>query len=95
MNRPVNIEIEKENAITNRINHYMYRPLGSEKLDTFNKVLIKEKPETAVAFCRTKENVDLAYDFVREKGYSAIKIHGGMLQKDRIEAMEKFKRGNV
>ncbi|WP_294351211.1 DEAD/DEAH box helicase [uncultured Clostridium sp.] len=93
MNRPVNIEIEKENAITNRINHYMYRPLGSEKLDTFNKVLIKEKPETAVAFCRTKENVDLAYDFVSKKGYSAIKIHGGMLQKDRIEAMEKFKRG--
>ena len=34
------------------------------------------------------------FENLNKKGYSVNKIHGGMLQKDRIEVMEKFKRGN-
>ena len=32
--------------------------------------------------------------FLNKKGYSVNKIHGGMLQKDRLDVMDKFKRGN-
>ena len=94
MNRPINIEIEAQNLITNKIEHVLYRVKGEEKLDTLKKLLIKEVPETAVIFCRTKENVDLAYDYLKKLNLSIDKIHGGMLQKDRISVMENFKRGN-
>lgn len=93
MKRPVNIEIEKENLITDRIEHLFYKVKGEEKLDYLVKLLKKELPETAVVFCRTKENVDLAFERLKKEGYSVNKIHGGMLQKDRTFTMESFKRG--
>lgn len=93
MNRPVNIEIEKENLITDRINHSFYRIRGEEKLDYLIKLLNKELPETCVIFCKTKENVDLAFNRLKERNYSVDKIHGGMLQKDRTQAMDRFKKG--
>ena len=93
MKRPVNIEIEKENLITDRIEHLFYKVKGEEKLDYLVKLLKKELPETAVVFCRTKENVDLAFERLKKEGYSVNKIHGGMLKKDRTFTMESFKRG--
>ncbi len=93
MKRPVNIEIEKENLITDRIEHLFYKVKGEEKFDYLVKLLKKELPETAVVFCRTKENVDLAFERLKKEGYSVNKIHGGMLQKDRTFTMESFKRG--
>ncbi|MGG7177842.1 DEAD/DEAH box helicase [Clostridium paraputrificum] len=94
MNRPIEIEIESDGLIADKIENLLYRVKGEEKLDNLNKVLIKEKPETAVIFCKTKENVDIAYDYLKNKRYSVDKIHGGMLQKERIDTMENFKKGN-
>ncbi|MDY4077581.1 MAG: DEAD/DEAH box helicase [Clostridium sp.] len=94
MKRPVNIEIEKENLITDRIEHVFYRVKGEEKLDYLVKLLKKELPETAVIFCRTKENVDLTFERLKKEGYSVNKIHGGMLQKERTSTMESFKKGD-
>ena len=94
MKRPVNIEIEKENLITDRIDHVFYRVKGEEKLDYLVNLLKKELPETAVIFCRTKENVDLAFERLKKEGYSVNKIHGGMLQKERTSTMESFKKGD-
>lgn len=94
MKRPVNIEIEKENLITDRIDHIFYRVKGEEKLDYLVKLLKKELPETVVIFCRTKENVDLAFERLKKEGYSVNKIHGGMLQKERTATMEIFKKGD-
>ena len=45
-------------------------------------------------FCRTKENVDLAFERLKKEGYSVNKIHGGMLQKERTSTMESFKKGD-
>lgn len=94
MKRPINIEIEKENLITDRIEHVFYRVKGEEKLDYLDKLLKKELPETTVIFCRTKENVDLAFERLKKEGYSVNKIHGGMLQKERTFTMESFKKGD-
>lgn len=94
MRKPVNIEIKAQKLITEKIGHILYRVNGKEKLDTLNKVLLHEKPKSVVIFCRTKENVDLAYNYLCSKKYSVIKIHGGMLQKERLDGMESFKKGD-
>lgn len=94
MNNPINIEIKSQKLITDNITHELYKFEEFYKLDNLNKLLINEVPETAVIFCKTKENVDKVFENLNKKGYSVNKIHGGMLQKDRIEVMEKFKRGN-
>lgn len=92
--KPVNIQIESENLVVDKIEHIIYRTEGKQKLSNLKAVLIKEKPETCVVFCKTKENVDLAYDFLVKNNYSVNKIHGGMMQKDRLNVMDEFKKGS-
>ena len=94
MNNPSNIEIKSQKLITDNINHELYKFEEFYKLDNLGKILISEAPETAVIFCKTKENVDKVFENLSKKGYSVNKIHGGMLQKDRLDIMDKFKKGN-
>lgn len=94
MNRPIDIEIESKNITADNIEHIVYEVSGSEKLNYLNNLLLKEIPKQCVVFCRTKDNVELAFSFLQNKGYSVTKIHGGMMQKDRIKAMEEYKSGN-
>lgn len=94
MNNPSNIEIKSQKLITDNINHELYKFEEFYKLDNLGKILISEAPETAVIFCKTKENVDKVFENLSKKGYSVNKIHGGMLQKDRLAIMDKFKKGN-
>ena len=94
LKRPVNIEVQSSGPVVDKIENILFRVKGEEKLKYLRMLLAKEKPETAVIFCRTKENVDVEYDYLKSLGYSVDKIHGGMLQKDRISTMERFKKGD-
>lgn len=94
MDRPIEITVEKQGLVTETITHGLVKVDGKEKLNKVNDILIKEKPETAIIFCRTKENVEVAYKYFKGKGYSIDKIHGDMLQKDRTKKMNEFKEGN-
>ena len=91
MKDEVNVEIERKNIVNSNIEQRKIIVPEMEKYKLLNNILLKEKPEAAVIFCRTKENVDKVYEFLRKKSYSVDKIHGGMMQKDRTSVMEKFK----
>ncbi|SFD41538.1 DEAD/DEAH box helicase [Clostridium uliginosum] len=94
MNNPTSISIESQKLITDKIDQYIYHVEYDKKLDVLNNLLICEMPETGMIFCRTQENVDMIFDYLENKGYSTNKIHGGMLQKDRLRTMEDFRRGD-
>lgn len=93
MDRPVNISIKSKNLTSDNVSHSVYYVDYNEKLDALNDMLITHIPETSVVFCRTKENVDNVYEYLNNKRYSVNKIHGGMMQKDRLDTMEQFRRG--
>ena len=94
MNNPISIEIKAQKLITDNINHEIYRVNEQYKMEELNKLLITELPKTAVIFCKTKENVDKVFEALGRKKYSVGKIHGGMMQKERLEQMDRFKKGN-
>ncbi|MCE5220569.1 MAG: DEAD/DEAH box helicase [Clostridium sp.] len=94
MNKPVDITIENQKLITDNIEHSLYYVNYEKKLENLNSILIHEKPETAIIFARTQENVDKVFEFLKSKKYSINKIHGGMLQKERLNTMESYRRGD-
>lgn len=94
MNNPISIEIKAQKLITDNISHELYKVNEQYKMEELNKLLITESPKTAVVFCKTKENVDKVFEALVRKKYSIGKIHGGMLQKERMDQMERFKKGN-
>lgn len=94
MSNATTIEIKAQKLITEKIEHSLYNVKEYDKLDELDRVLLNEVPETAVIFCKTKENVDNVFEYLYRKRYSINKIHGGMLQKDRLFVMENFKKGD-
>ncbi|MFT8348416.1 DEAD/DEAH box helicase [Clostridium saccharoperbutylacetonicum] len=93
MDRPIDISIKSQKLITDNIEHRLYYVQYDKKLEALNNILICEKPETAVIFAKTKENVDMVFEYLKSKGYSSNRIHGGLMQKERLEVMENFRRG--
>jgi len=94
MNKPIDITIESQKLITDNIEHTLYYVNYEKKLENLNSILIHEKPETAIIFARTQENVDKVFEYLKSKKYSVNKIHGGMFQKERLSTMESYRRGD-
>ncbi|GEP62809.1 ATP-dependent RNA helicase DbpA [Clostridium beijerinckii] len=94
MNKPVDISIDNQKLINENIDHNLYYTNYEEKIEKLNDILIIEKPETVVIFAKTKENVDTVFQWLKSKGYSVNRIHGGMLQKERLSIMDGFRLGD-
>lgn len=93
MNDPVNIEIKSKNTATKRISQTYYEVENNKKFELLIKIICKECPESSIIFCKTRGDVDELVSKLESKGIPCCAFHGGMLQKDRIDTIKKFKRG--
>ena len=94
MKQAVSIEIDAAEENAPDIEHVKYVVREELKLSFLEKLTIIENPDSCIIFCRTKERVEQLVDVLDEKGYTADKIHGGMMQEDRFEVMDDFRRGD-
>ncbi|MCM3602975.1 DEAD/DEAH box helicase [Robertmurraya korlensis] len=90
---PVEVEIKPSSNTAELIEHSLIWVEEHEKLQLLQNVTIIENPDSCIIFCRTKDRVDMVVDHLTELGYDCDKIHGGMIQEDRLEVMSEFKRG--
>ncbi len=90
---PVEVEIESSSSSVGLIEHSLFWVEEQEKLQLLQNVTIIENPDSCIIFCRTKDRVDMVVDHLTELGYDCDKIHGGMIQEDRLDVMSEFKRG--
>ncbi|WOO35925.1 DEAD/DEAH box helicase [Anaerocolumna sp. AGMB13020] len=90
---PDYIDISKSDTPVKEIEHSLYPTDNEDKFELLREVTIIENPDSCIIFCRTKEQVDLVCCQLTEKGYSCHKIHGGMEQEERLDSMNRFKRG--
>jgi len=93
MKSPIDIEIKATGITTDEIDHSIYKVSESDKFATLTDVTIVENPDSCLIFCRTKDRVDEVCSRLTDLGYNCDKIHGGMEQEDRIDAMNEFRRG--
>ena len=92
MKDPELIEVKAE-VTTKDIEHFVTRTEEEDKSSLLRDVLITENPDSCIIFCRTKERVIQLTDELDRLGYPCDKIHGGMVQEDRFDVMNEFKRG--
>jgi len=93
LQNPILVNIEEEDTALNRISQKVIIVDELEKFETLRLVMIKENPNSSIIFCNTQREVE---ELFKQLNYDKIfcgKIHGGMLQKERISVMNKFKRG--
>ncbi|MFT4398765.1 ATP-dependent RNA helicase DbpA [Bacillus sp. SW14] len=93
MQNPEHIEIKAAGLTTRNIEHAVIQVREEHKFSLLKDVLITENPDSCIIFCRTKEHVNQLTDELDNLGYPCDKIHGGMIQEDRFDVMDEFKRG--
>jgi len=93
MKDPINIDVSEADLVTADINHFVYITDEEDKFDLLTDVTIIEKADSCIIFCSTKDRVDMVCERLNDLGYPCNKMHGGMEQKDRLSAMNRFKRG--
>ncbi|AHA08624.1 ATP-dependent helicase [Bacillus toyonensis] len=93
MDSPTYIEIKAAGITTDKIEHTLFETREEEKLSLLKDVTTIENPDSCIIFCRTQENVDHVFRQLNRVNYPCDKIHGGMVQEDRFEVMDDFRKG--
>lgn len=92
LKHPQTIELKQQ---TSQIEQYAYRVDEMNKPLFLLHLLSKIKPESCMIFCKTQARVDEVYENLVENHVSVDKLHGGMMQEERLGHMNRFKRGRV
>lgn len=93
MKNPVNVEVEQEDKAEITIKQEYYEAEDDAKFSLVTKLIYTEQPDSCIVFCNTRENVELLFQQMKRAGFSCIMLHGGMEQRDRLKAIQSFKRG--
>ncbi|MBF9251816.1 DEAD/DEAH box helicase [Pontibacter sp. 172403-2] len=95
VNKPVRIQISPKDPVAKNVDHsVMY--VGMDDKRYFLERVVKENPDKKIlVFVRTKVRAERVQKAMERVGIESITIHGDKDQKDRNEAMKKFRSGAV
>jgi superfamily II DNA/RNA helicase len=93
MREPKRIDIESADMVDKRIQQVRYLVSNEDKMSLLGDVLVVEHPESCIIFANMKTTVDDIVEYLRKKDIAAVKLHGGMEQKDRTKTISDFKHG--
>ena len=90
---PVTIEVGPKEVPMDSMQHLFWMMPGSKK-GPMSAELIR-KTGRAIVFCRTRAGVDRVGDELEYDGVSVEILHGGLSQRNRDRAMERFQHGET
>ena len=91
---PLWVRVGEEAPVTEV--HQMYCEVASrDKQDVIMELLDSWGPGQTLIFRRTQVGIDRLVPALKRRGYSAKGIHGGMRQRERDEAMQAFRSGQL
>ncbi|PKV66810.1 DEAD/DEAH box helicase [Pontibacter ramchanderi] len=95
VNKPVRIQISPKDPVSKNVDHsVMYVEMDEKRF--FLERVVKENPDKKIlAFVRTQVRAERVVAAMERVEVAAMSIHGGKEQKDRLEALKKFKKGEV
>lgn len=95
VNNPIRIQISPKDPISKNITHSVaYVEMDDKRF--FLERLVREFPEKKIlVFVRTKVRAERVGAAMARVGINTLQMHGGKEQDDRLEVMQKFKKGNT
>jgi len=95
---PARITISREPLATGDsplVRQGAYVVARAHKPAALGRVLDVESPESAIVFCRTREEVDSLTETLNGRGYRAEALHGGLSQEQRDRVMGRLRAGTT
>ncbi|TFJ76601.1 DEAD/DEAH box helicase [Carnobacterium maltaromaticum] len=89
----VSIKIETTEDSKPKILKSFLMVSGDKKMPTLLDLLTVENPDSCIVFCNRQETVNNVYEYLNKAGLPVDKLHGGMIQEDRFDVMDDFRKG--
>jgi ATP-dependent RNA helicase DeaD len=90
---PARVAIKRERMETPLVRQVAYVVPRPHKLEALGRVLDIEAPNSAIIFCRTRNEVDELTEALGIRGYRPEALHGGLNQQQRDRVMGRFRDG--
>ena len=84
-----------ESSTVDAIEQHVWRAHSMDKEELLARVLQARTCTRAMAFTRTKRNAQRMCDALRERGFSAVTVHGDLGQGAREQALNDFREGRA
>ncbi len=72
------------------IEQIFYEAQPQDKLAALAALLLQHRPESAVVFCNTRQDVRDVHEALVAQGFSALALHGELEQREREEMLVRF-----
>ena len=92
---PKIIEVAPPASTAETVAQHLIWSDSKAKRQVLRDLLGAEKVKNAVIFCNRKRDISTLVTSLRRHGFSAVALHGDMTQSARLEALQKFKDGEV
>ena len=92
---PKIIEVAPPASTAETVAQHLIWSDSKAKRQVLRDLLGAEKVKNAVIFCNRKRDISTLVTSLTRHGFSAVALHGDMTQSARLEALQKFKDGNV
>ncbi len=89
------VRIEPEPLDTSRIHQEYVEVSSKSRLNALTGLIDTHQLNLALVFCNTQRQVDELTDNLKEEGYLAGGLHGGMSQEKRDRVMGRFRKGTI
>ncbi|MPW24475.1 DEAD/DEAH box helicase [Alkalibaculum sp. M08DMB] len=89
------IEVKANIDTTQKIQQIYYSVEEDDKFSTVMKIITRDKPGSCIMFCNTRDKTEYLSKLMNEKRFSCATLHGGMTQRERIQTIHGFKRGEI
>ncbi|MDQ1644952.1 MAG: ATP-dependent helicase DeaD, partial [Cryptosporangiaceae bacterium] len=98
LREPVKIRIARASAVAGQaplVRQSAYVVARAHKPAALGRVLDVEAPDSAIVFCRTRDEVDQLTETLNGRGYRAEALHGGLGQDARDKVMGRLRAGTA
>ena len=93
LHSPITVDVRDTRALQPDISQQIYLAEGKQKANGLCALLTEEQAERTIIFVQTKKGTHSLFELLKEKGFSAITLHGDLEQYQRERALAKFKMG--
>ncbi|HEX5725303.1 MAG TPA: DEAD/DEAH box helicase [Longimicrobiaceae bacterium] len=95
MRDPARVTVEAQKLETPLVRQVAYTVPRPYKLEALGRILDLEAPQSAIVFCRTRNEVDELTEALGVRGYRPEALHGGLNQVQRDRVMKRFREGTA
>lgn len=87
---PVSVKVASAHTDESIEQAFYQLPSGMDRVTALQLLLLQQRPNSAVVFCKTKRETQEVADVLAAKGFSALALHGDLEQKIRDQTLVQF-----